>query len=78
MTSEVARLKAHIQAEYEAAQQALSGAVLGTASHTFINARMENVYRAHEQLTALVGPEEARIILVQNAWKPENMGKEIV
>src|SRR5262245_6254104 len=40
--SEVARLKAQIQEEYEAARRAMSGFASGTAQHRCINARMEN------------------------------------
>lgn len=71
--SEVARLKQQIQREYEAAQQALTGLSLGTARHAFIIARMENVQRAHEQLAALVRPEEAAVVLAQTAWKPDDV-----
>jgi hypothetical protein len=73
MASEVMRLKAQIQAEYDAAQQALSGLSLGSACHAFISARMDNVRCAHEQLTTIVGPEEATMILIQTIWKPEDM-----
>ena len=72
MKSEVARLKEQIRREYDAAQQALSGLAVGTAQHSFITARMENVHRAHEQLAALVGPEEAIAIIAQTVWKPED------
>jgi len=73
MKSEVARLKEQIRREYDAAQQALSGLAQGTAQHSFITARMENVHSAHEQLAVLVGPEEAIAILAQTVWKPEDM-----
>ena len=72
MKSEVARLKEQIRREYDAAQQALSGLAVGTAQHSFITARMENVHRAHERLAALVGPEEAIAIIAQTVWKPED------
>lgn len=70
--SEVAHLKEQIQREYDAAQQALSGLAQGTAQHSFITARLENVHRAHEQLAALIGPEEAVALLAQTIWKPED------
>ena len=39
-TSEVARLRRLIAAEYEAAQRGLTGLSQGTAKHAFIEARM--------------------------------------
>jgi hypothetical protein len=53
--SEVARLLAQINAEYEAAQRGLSGIAFGTARHAFITARMENLSRLHTQLQSIVG-----------------------
>ena len=53
--SEVAQLLAQISAEYEAAQQGLSGLSMGTSRHDFITARMENMGRIHTQLHSLVG-----------------------
>jgi len=73
--SEVARLLQSIQREYEAAEQGLSGLALGTATHQFITARMEQMHRAHEQLEALLGPEEATALVAQTIWKPEERRK---
>ncbi len=53
--SEVARLLAQINAEYEAAQRGLSGLACGTSRHDFITARMERMGQLHNQLQSLVG-----------------------
>ena len=64
MASEVARLRARIEAEYQAAQRALHSLAAGTARHDFICARMERMGEAVGQLAAIVGIEEAAAILV--------------
>ncbi len=63
--SEIARLKAQIEAEIQAAQLALYGAALGTAQHQFITRRMERMGILHEELKELVGEEESVRLLVQ-------------
>lgn len=63
--SDVARVKAQIEAEIQAAQWALSGASLGTAQHQFITRRMERMGILHEELKELVGEEEGVRLLVQ-------------
>ena len=63
--SEVARLKAQIEAEIQAAQWALYGASLGAAQHQFITCRMERMGILHEELKELVGEEEGVRLLVQ-------------
>jgi hypothetical protein len=40
------------------------------------NARENNLHHYHQQLTALVGPQEATSLLVQAIWTPEDMGKD--
>ncbi len=60
--SEVARLLAQIDDEYEAAKSGLTGLAQGVSQHSFINARMEQVSRLHLQLRALVGDEAIRMI----------------
>jgi hypothetical protein len=62
--SEVARLLAQISAEYEAAQQGLSGLACGVSRHDFITTRMENLGRIHDELQSLVG--DAAISLIAN------------
>src|SRR5437016_2687889 len=49
-TSEVARLRQLITAEYEAAARGLTGLAQGTARHAFIDARMNRVWHYSEQL----------------------------
>ena len=63
--SEVAQLLAQISAEYEAAQQGLSGLSMGTSRHDFITARMENMGRIHTQLHTLVGDAAIAMIADQ-------------
>ena len=46
-TSEVARLRRLIAAEYEAAQRGLTGLSQGTAKHAFIEARMNRHVREY-------------------------------
>jgi hypothetical protein len=53
--SEVARLLSQISAEYEAAQQGLTGLSYGMSQHEFITARMENMGHLHNQLQSIVG-----------------------
>jgi len=72
--SEVARLLNAIQCEFEAAEQGLSGLAQGTARHQFIDAKMQQIHQTHEQLQALVGPEEARTLIAHAVWTPDDMG----
>lgn len=60
--SEVARLLAQISAEYEAAQQGLTGLSYGISQHEFITARMENMGRIHNQLQSIVGDSAIAMI----------------
>ena len=57
-SSEVARLRQTIEAEYTAAQRALHAPAM-VAKHEFITKRMEGMQHAHEELQAIVGEEEA-------------------
>lgn len=68
--SEVARLLAQISAEYQAAQSGLSGLSSGVARHDFISARTENIGKCHEDLTELVGSEQAISFIAQTIWSP--------
>ena len=63
--SEVARLMQQIAAEYMAAQAGLSGLASGTAQHAFITARLENMGRCHEQVSTLLGSEQAARLLAE-------------
>ena len=60
--SEVARLLAQINSEYEAARQGLSGLAQGIGQHSFITKRMEQIAELHTQLRDLVGDEAMALI----------------
>ena len=60
--SEVARLLAQINKEYEAARQGLSGLAQGIGQHRFITKRMEQIAELHAQLRNLVG-DEAMVLI---------------
>jgi hypothetical protein len=72
--SEIAEIKQRIQAEYEAAQQGLSGLSSGTARHDFIQAKTEMIGQYHEQLVELVGPEQAIALIANTIWSPADQG----
>jgi hypothetical protein len=63
--SEIARIRAQIQAEYEAATRGLSGLSAGSTRHTFITAKMENIARCQKQLIELTGKEQAMQIILE-------------
>lgn len=63
--SEVARLLAQINREYEAAQLGLSGLAQGISQHRFITIRMERIGELHAQLRNLVGDEAMALITAQ-------------
>jgi len=65
MASEVARLRAQIEAEYQAAHAALHGLASGTARHEVITARMERMSEYVSKLVALVGIEQAAAIFAE-------------
>jgi len=62
--SEIARLLSNINAEYEAARMGLFGFASGTLRHTFINAKMENMSKLHEELHDLVG-DKAMVMIAE-------------
>ncbi len=72
--SEVARLRAQIRAEYQAAQCGLSGLSSGGARHDFIAARTEAIGRYHEELVELVGSDQAISIIASTIWTPADQG----
>ena len=73
--SEIRRLMAEIDRQYQAAQYALSGEALGTSTHAFITARMERIGNCHEQLINLVGDEqEATRLVVEQMNKAADRG----
>ncbi len=64
-SSEVARLRQRIAAEYEAAHRAMYEFADGVARHRFITARMENVGRCQEELSRYLGEQQAIEILTK-------------
>ncbi len=62
--SEVAHLRQQIEAEYQAAQQALSGVAIA-GRHAFITARQENIGKCFEMLSTLMTSEEAVKIVAE-------------
>jgi len=65
--SEVARLLQQISLEYEAATRGLTGLSAGSAKHSFITARLEQIGAYHEQLTSLVGEVQATQLVIELA-----------
>lgn len=60
--SEVSRLLAQINDEYEAAQRGLSGLSYGNSQHEFITARLEHMGQLHSALHELVGDDAIAMI----------------
>lgn len=75
--SDVQRLLRTIDCEYRAAALGLSGLALGTAQHSFITARMENIEHAREQLVEIVGdPDEATRLVVEQMNQAADKGEK--
>jgi hypothetical protein len=70
--SEVARLRAQMEAEAQAARWALGGIALGVAKHQFITQRMERMGMLHEELNELLGEEEGTRLLIQAMQGADN------
>jgi hypothetical protein len=64
--SEVARLLAQIDREYEAAQLGLSGLSYGTSQHQFISSITERIGALHSRLHEIVGDESIALISAQS------------
>jgi len=65
--SEVARLLQQISLEYEAATRGLTGLSAGSAKHSFITAKLEQIGAYHEQLVNLVGEVQATHLVIELA-----------
>ena len=65
--SEVAQLLHWISLVYEAATRGLTGLSAGSAMHTFITARLEQIGVYHEQLASLVGEVQATQLVIELA-----------
>lgn len=63
--SEVARLRALIELEYQTARIGLTGLAEGSTRHAFITHHMERVQQHYSKLSRLVGEERATGILIQ-------------
>ena len=63
--SEVAALVACIEAEYQAAHEALYGYSEGTVRHAVISARMSRAQAASKQLIAVLGEQAALPLIVE-------------
>lgn len=60
--SEVARILTQIAQEYEAGKSGLQGLAQGTARHSFITARMENMHALQIALEKLVGGQAMGLV----------------
>lgn len=57
--SEIARLSQQFAQEYQAAQWAAQGLVIGAARHEFITKRMENMGKIRQELARIMGDQAA-------------------
>jgi hypothetical protein len=65
--SEVAQLLQQISHEYEAATRGLTGLSAGSAKHSFITKRLEQIGAYHEQLTSIIGEVQATQLVIKIA-----------
>jgi hypothetical protein len=72
--SDVARILQQIEQEYQASKRGLEGLTSGTARHDFIQKKTENIGQCHEQLTKLIGPEQAIALIANTIWTPADQG----
>ena len=70
--SEVSRILAQIEQEYEAGQSGLYGLVQGATRHSFITARMENMAKLHVELEKLVGEAAIGLMATRLDQLPED------
>ncbi len=61
----VAQLLQQINLKYEAATRGLTGSSAGSAKHSFITARLEQIGVYHEQLASLVGEVQATQLVIE-------------
>lgn len=69
--SDVARLRAQIEAEHQAA--CLARGFAQTATHAFITARMNRITDYHRQLVGLIG-DEAALHIVCDIFEEQSSG----
>ena len=65
--SELAQLLQQISLEYEAATRGLTGLSAGSAKHSFITARLEQIGVYHERLVSMVGEVQATQLVIELA-----------
>ena len=63
--SEVARIRALIDVEYQASHLGLQGLALGTAQHEFITKRMECIFRHVEALSLVADPATVQEVMTK-------------
>lgn len=63
--SEVARLRLQIERECEASWLALHGLTSGVAQHEVISSRLRRIDTYHEQLSTLIGDENATALVCE-------------
>lgn len=63
--SEVAQLLQRIEQEYQAARDGMSGLASGTAKHDFIVHKMKRINACYQELSGLVGTQEAMKLIVE-------------
>lgn len=62
--SEVARLRALIEAEYAAARSALMDSASGTAQHRIINAKLDRMSALSVELAGKLGKDDAMKMII--------------
>ncbi len=72
--SEVAQLCKQIELEFDAMQRGMAGLALGTASHTFIRARMARVGACQSKLAHHIGNTAANHIIGEIYTKTMEQG----
>lgn len=63
--SEVARLRAQIEAEHQSCVLALKGLSSGNLQHAFISSRMRHMDQSYQELENIIGEEQATDILCE-------------
>ena len=63
--SEIVRLSQQFAREFQAAQMAAKGLVVGSARHEFITKRMENMENIRRELAQVVGDQAATEAMVR-------------
>jgi hypothetical protein len=71
--SEIARIRQQIAAEYDAACRGLEGPAI-IARHEFIAARMDTMGRSYNELTELLGEQEAIRVVAETIWPAADFG----